>query len=151
MPEVCSGSSKVPLQHGQNPCLHLSVSGILQLPRFWWLKLQHHHIACHVDFWAIQKTCSAMLCNCMCFAALLLHLLCSNAFIPDLQQLHVFCRTCLTAWQQHCCDCIFRTACSPVLYLLCSHLDLGSHTGMKRLMAASALVCLTKENYYRKD
>ena len=42
--EVCSGSSKVPLQHGQNPCLHLSVSGILQLSWFWWLKLQNYPI-----------------------------------------------------------------------------------------------------------
>ena len=146
--EVCSGSSKVPLQHGQDPLLapvsvrHIATVMVLMIE----IATLPQSMSCGLFSYSknmLTCMCSAMPRNCMCFAAVLLHLLCSNAFIPDLHQcccncsnalqLHVFCSTCLTAWQQHCCDCIFRTACSPVLYLLCSHLDLGSHTGMKRL------------------
>ena len=134
MTQVCSGSSKVSLQHGQDPLLAPVNTRYIATV----MVLITQHVMWNVQLFKKDVTCigSAMLCNCMCFAIVLLHLLCSNAFIPDLQQcccncsntlqLHVFCSTCLTAWQQHCCDCIFHTACSPCC-------DSGSHTGMKRL------------------
>ena len=56
--EVCSGSSKVPLQHGQDPPLapvsvrHIATVMVLMIEI---AKLRN---TCHVDFLAIQKTCS---------------------------------------------------------------------------------------------
>ena len=92
MTEVCSGSSKVPLQHGQDPPLapvsvrHIATVMVLMIEI---AKLRN---TCHVDFLAIQKTCSLVCaqlcfatacalqhCFCTCFAAMLLYLICSNS------------------------------------------------------------------------